>query len=163
MDKKVALYCDEGVSASALEHLRKSLLREGVQNIRLVSRLDLKKDNWKKDTFLLIVPGGRDVPYHKALKGEPNKNIRSFVEEGGRYLGLCAGAYYGSAGIEFEKGTALEIVESRELCFFPGVARGPAYGNHQFCYRSSRGARVAHLLLADSVSAAFFNGGPAFI
>jgi glutamine amidotransferase-like uncharacterized protein len=51
-----------------------------------------------------------------------------FVElAGGSYLGLCAGAYYGSSRVVFEPGTPLEVIGDRELAFFPGIARGAAY------------------------------------
>lgn len=50
-----------------------------------------------------------------------------YVRRGGAYLGLCAGAYYASSRVQFEPGSALQVVGSRELSFFPGVARGAAY------------------------------------
>jgi glutamine amidotransferase-like uncharacterized protein len=50
-----------------------------------------------------------------------------FVQGGGSYLGLCAGAYYGCARVVFEPGTPLEVVGDRELAFFPGIARGAAF------------------------------------
>jgi hypothetical protein len=49
-----------------------------------------------------------------------------FVHSGGAYLGLCAGAYYACARVEFEPGSAMEVAGGRELSFFPGVARGAA-------------------------------------
>jgi biotin--protein ligase len=146
-----------------VEHLRCSLEAEGIRNIRFVTRLELRQEAWKKDTFLLIMPGGRDIPYQSALQGTPNEHIRSFVEEGGRYLGLCAGAYYASGRIEFEKGTSLEVVVDRDLKFFPGLALGPAYGPNLFRYHEANGAKVASLVLATGCSKAFFDGGPAFM
>lgn len=50
-----------------------------------------------------------------------------YVQSGGSYLGLCAGAYYASSQVEFEPGSTLEVVGDRELDFFPGTARGAAY------------------------------------
>jgi glutamine amidotransferase-like uncharacterized protein len=50
-----------------------------------------------------------------------------FVSQGGGYLGLCAGAYYACARVEFEPGTRLEVVGDRELAFFPGIAQGAAF------------------------------------
>src|SRR5439155_581244 len=83
---------------------------------------------------LFIMPGGRDQPYHAGLQGEANQQIRAFVEEGGAYVGICAGAYYGSARVEFDRGFPLEVCEERELCFFSGTAVGPAYGKGTFAY-----------------------------
>ena len=47
-----------------------------------------------------------------------------YVNGGGSYLGLCAGAYYACARVEFEMGSELEVVGERELAFFPGIGRG---------------------------------------
>jgi uncharacterized membrane protein len=35
------------------------------------------------------------------------RRVRDFVEKGGGYLGLCAGAYFAASSIEFEKGSSL--------------------------------------------------------
>ena len=93
----------------------------------------------------LIMPGGRDRPYHAHLQGIPNQKIRSFVENGGCYFGICAGAYYGCKKVEFDLGYPLEVSEDRELSFFNGSAIGPAYGAGTFEYGSEKGARLAEL------------------
>lgn len=48
------------------------------------------------------------------------------MSEGGSYLGLCAGAYYAASQVQFEPGSALQVVGDRELGFFRGIARGAA-------------------------------------
>jgi hypothetical protein len=49
------------------------------------------------------------------------------LDGGGAYLGLCAGAYYACASIEFDRGGPLQVAGPRELRLFAGSARGPAY------------------------------------
>ncbi|PJF38099.1 MAG: biotin--protein ligase, partial [Phototrophicales bacterium] len=73
---------------------------------------------------LFIIPGGADRPYTQKLNGIGNKRIREYVETGGTYLGICAGAYYGCGTIEFQKGTSSAICENRELQFFDGIGTG---------------------------------------
>jgi glutamine amidotransferase-like uncharacterized protein len=114
------------------------------------------------DFSLLIMPGGRDRPYMAALQGKANANIRSFVEKGGIYLGICAGAYYGCSEIEFDKGYPLEVCEGRELKFFRGKAIGPAYGKGTFEYNSEKGARLAKLQLDNGIAEVYYNGGCTF-
>lgn len=111
---------------------------------------------------LFIMPGGRDRPYHAALKGLANTKIRTFVENGGTYLGICAGAYYGCAFVEFDKGFPLEVCEERELCFFPGKAIGPAYGKGTFDYNSEAGARMANIGTVKGMFPIYYNGGCTF-
>lgn len=108
---------------------------------------------------LFIMPGGRDVPYHATLQGEANAQIRAFVEQGGTYLGICAGAYYGCAQVEFDKGFPLEVCGERELRFFSGTAVGPAYGKGTFSYHSERGARKAKLRVSEEILHIHYNGG----
>lgn len=110
----------------------------------------------------LIMPGGRDRPYHAELKGRGNSLIREFVEAGGTYLGICAGAYYGSDWVEFEKGYPLEVFEKRELGFFKGSAIGPAYGKGIFEYGSEKGALSARLIAREKTFHSYYNGGPYF-
>lgn len=162
MKNSVLIYADEGVSPRFLKLTVRALRHAGLSSLRRVKHSDLVSDHpWEDETVLLVVPGGRDVPYHDALSGEGNRRIRRFVESGGKYLGLCAGGYYGAQRVEFELGYPLEVIGDRELAFFPGVARGPAYGNGQFAYDTENGARIAQLSWGDSRS--YFNGGCYFV
>lgn len=166
--KKILIYRDEGADAFGIASLISTLKQEKVDQTFLLSWADRKlfqSNAWHKGTHLVIFPGGRDIPYHQALKGPGNHHLAEFVQEGGYYLGICAGGYYGSAAIEFEQGGPLEVLAARELKFFPGLARGPAYGPGKFCYQSGRGSQIAQLNLSPSSlsSAAYFNGGCAFL
>ncbi|KAI7890820.1 biotin-protein ligase [Mucor mucedo] len=113
------------------------------------------------------MPGGRDMPYCQALDGAPNTRIRNFVGGGGIYLGICAGAYYGSQHIEFEKGRAfMEIIQSRELGFYPGLSRGTTYPG--FIYNSESGAQSVTVVLEGPEDLPreinmYYNGGGYFV
>lgn len=110
---------------------------------------------------LFIMPGGRDLPYVHRLQPEGTQILRSFVEEGGIYLGICAGAYFGASYVEFDKGGQLEVLGSRELQFFPGKAIGPLFG--KFRYNSQEGASIVSLEYDDGKNSFFtyshYNGG----
>lgn len=159
----ILVYLDVGVSSHGFNALVASL-RELTPTffIKTIDHRALIKGGWEKDTRLLIMPGGRDQPFHTLLQGLGNQRIAEFVAGGGRYLGLCAGGYYGSAFIEFEKGGELEICAPRELAFFPGRAVGPAYGLGAFCYQTEKGARTAQLSWSGGITPTYFNGGCAF-
>ncbi|HSX11324.1 MAG TPA: BPL-N domain-containing protein [Chlamydiales bacterium] len=116
----IAIYQDEGTSW------------KGAAPDRFLSAADIINGALDETYTLFIMPGGRDRPYHAALKGAGNEKIRAFVENGGTYLGICAGAYYGCKTVQFEKGIPEEICEERELAFFSGTAVGPAFGRGNF-------------------------------
>lgn len=165
--KQILIYKDFGADPIGVSCVVESLRQASFDRSYAIGFADrhlLKDPAWRQDACLLIFPGGRDIPYQRALQGPANKHISDFVRSGGGYLGICAGGYYGSASIEFEKGFPLEVVEDRELKFFPGVARGSAYGGGEFCYRTGKGGRIARLELASrEKTAAYFQGGCAFV
>ncbi|PGH04449.1 biotin-[acetyl-CoA-carboxylase] ligase [Polytolypa hystricis UAMH7299] len=126
---------------------------------------------WTAACALLVIPGGADLPYCRTLNGLGNRRIRQFVQNGGAYLGFCAGGYYGSSRCEFEEGDKnLEVVGDRELAFFPGTCRGCAFSG--FVYDSEKGARAAELKVSkDSLAVgsvpdtfkSYYNGGGVFV
>lgn len=117
----------------------------------------------------MVLPGGADLPVCKELNGEGNSTITKFVRKGGKFLGFCAGGYYGSARCEFELGNpVLEVSGPRELKFFPGIARGGAFSG--FEYGTESGARLTKvevnkefLGLDSDTSYHYYNGGPLFV
>lgn len=126
---------------------------------------------WTASCALLVFPGGADLGYCRTLNGEGNRKISQFVQRGGAYLGLCAGAYYGSRRCEFEVGNKkLEVVGNRELAFFPGTCRGSAFPG--FVYHSEEGTRAVELLVEKTTLAegsvpdvfrSYYNGGGVFV
>ncbi len=158
----IAIYHDAGVSQSGLQKLLHALDQDFLNEFTLkrVDRHFFLQEHWESELALLIFPGGRDLPYHEALRGEPNARIRHYVSQGGRYLGICAGAYYGAASIQFDRGGAQEIVGERELAFFPGIAVGPVY--QEFVYESEIGARMVQVDWRVQESRVYFNGGCRF-
>lgn len=168
--KKILVYRDEGANLFCVASLLSALKDEKLDQTYSLAWADkdlFQRTEWQKETHLVIFPGGRDIPYHNALEGIGNKNIKDFVLNGGNYLGICAGGYYGSAIVEFEQGGPLEVIAARELQFFPGIARGPAYGLGKFRYQSDQGAQIAQLNLVTSSTssgtAAYYNGGCIFV
>ena len=151
------MYSDGGVGASiTCVAMTMSCLRDAVARMRLPSTVvrtttsdELVGTQWRESCGLLVMPGGRDLPYCKDLNGEANKQIRIFVEEGGSYLGICAGGYYGSAHVEFAKGDlTYQVLGPRELAFFPVVAKGPAIP--WLGYQTNAGARAAEVGVAEA-------------
>ncbi|WP_213318256.1 BPL-N domain-containing protein [Chlamydiifrater volucris] len=170
--KNILVYSGEGVSAYFLRHVVRYLNRNisHFSEEISVNRVNdsYLKDNpfWEESAVLLVMPGGADRPYHRRLSGRGTSRIRGFVEGGGSYLGICAGAYFASAFVYFEETEPKKniIDEARDLRFFPGTAVGPAYGGG-FSYHDFRGVRPAFLELqttlagTKTVFSSLFHGG----
>lgn len=164
-DLAILIYQDEGVSRECLTHTFStfSALLSSQYRVRGVSAKELIEGAWERSTRLLVFPGGADLPYMKRLKGVGNRRIRSYVEAGGSFIGICAGAYYSGTRLEFALGTSIEIKQERELKFFPGTVKGPVL--FPFEYRENIGARAAKILSIFHKSkpvSIFYNGGGYF-
>ncbi|KAF9186942.1 biotin holocarboxylase synthetase [Haplosporangium sp. Z 767] len=169
----VLVYSGEGTSRTSLAHTVRTL-RALVGYHYDVMKIDAKgllTEPWEESTALLVIPGGRDMPYTRDLNGAANEKIRAYVEAGGRFWGICAGAYFASGRVNFEKGTPLEVQGSRELKFFGGECRGVVYPG--FVYDSEQGANAVEIRLNGDVVAedglgfeetrVYFNGGGFFV
>lgn len=135
--------------------------------------------SWKGACRLLVVPGGRDLPYCQVLDGRGNMEILEYVQNGGSYLGICAGAYYACSCIEFDKDNpVMSVCGNRELSFFPGLGRGPVYPG--FSYTDRSGVRAVPISVSPNFTFAsqlepwtksllnkevyaYFNGGLEFV
>ena len=163
--KIIYIYNDEGVSSQALlqaMHTFKTIFPSSFT----VKTLDAKgviKNNWSRDAALFVMPGGADLPYAKKLNGEGNHHIKDYVQKGGSYLGLCAGAYYAASYVEFDEKGALEVMGTRELAFFEGKAIGPVLAKYDYKTESSARAVKINLTLSNLKEATvYYNGGGYF-
>lgn len=136
--------------------------------IKYILPEQLINDSWEIQTALLIIPGGADIPYAQALNGIGNQKIKSYVENGGSFLGICAGSYYAGKFVDFAKGTPLEVQGARELSFFPGTVRGPIFA--PFNYQNESSARAVKITWKDIVGfqknstfVVYYNGGGYFV
>lgn len=161
----ISIYQDEGVEKKLVQKIAITfalLFPNWV--VRFVDSEYLRDGSeWEKDVDLFVMPGGRDIPYVQALKGRGAERLQAFVQKGGRYLGICAGAYFASSCIEFEKGGPLEVLGKRPLSFFKGMAYGPALGLGIFRYNSLAGAKMTSLFWKErELLSIFYHGGCAF-
>lgn len=119
-----------------------------------------------RNVRLFAMPGGADLYFCEKLNGEGNARIRAYVENGGSYLGICAGAYYACAAIEWAKGTDQEICGPRELAFYDGTAIGPVPEFLQERPLTGSWLHAAPLLYQDGPTIfetkVVYEGGPVF-
>jgi glutamine amidotransferase-like uncharacterized protein len=158
----ISVYTDEGISPASLRQLIKSLQMELIPKRALIRRIrarDIIGTPWEKNTDLLIVPGGEDIYYDRELGEVGAKRIADYVKNGGKYLGICAGAYFATDSFEFEKGGELEICAERKLKFFPGTAIGSALGINRYKPGTENGAEAAYVEFNDIPFYTYYNGG----
>ncbi|KAK4690100.1 biotin---protein ligase, partial [Tremellales sp. Uapishka_1] len=165
---QVLVYSGPGVSPLSLSYtlLTLSLLLLPHYTVQPVTPQTLATQPWESSCALLVFPGGRDLPYVEELsmKTKVTRRIGEYVREGGRYLGLCAGAYFAAADISFDRGGPMEVTGTRELAFFPGSCTGPTFPGFQ--YESESGSRAVSLSLSSGsttkIDHLYYNGGGTF-
>lgn len=161
----IFIYQDEGVSKAscvAVMDMFRTFLP--FLSLHLINSQELCLSNWDQKAMALVIPGGRDLPYHEKLKGQGCKKIRKFVEGGGSFLGICAGAYFACKSFSFEKGFPLEMVGERELKFYEGHAEGPILSYGTYDYDSFQGAKAAGISYRSiqEILPLYYHGGCGF-
>jgi biotin--protein ligase len=160
----ILLYSGVGAAPGSIQHTLATLKAfvGGRYSILLVDTHLLLSEPWETSTILLVIPGGRDLPLHQQLGIKGAHRIHQYVQQGGRYLGICSGAYFASSYIEFEKNHPQYHIEGeRHTQLFQGIARGSVYPGFQ--YNSENGAKIARVLMPSLFPThpidLYFNGG----
>jgi glutamine amidotransferase-like uncharacterized protein len=157
INQSIVIYKDEGVGEFGFSCLQNFFSNAKV-TLANASQVVSGECFQKADIF--VMPGGADLPYAKKLNGAGNKSIRAFVEGGGTYLGICAGAYYASREIAFHKGREDEICETRELALIDCVAIGSIPQIAPYYDDTLNSAAITNILLKDEkVIEAYYHGG----
>ncbi len=158
---RVAVFGDAGVWHLGARSIVESLEREGIP-CRVLDRARLRMDVLKPHTAL-ILPGGW-APYQWTAAGSEGLGaIRSFVEQGGRCVGVCAGAYLLSRETRYDG-----ITYPYPLGLFDGTADGPVPGLAAFpevgsaTVTTTDAAKRRGLTFLEGQSG-LYSGGPRFL
>jgi len=130
---RIAIYSDQKSFASAggLAHAFQKSLGEETEILSLTADELLNNNVLDETISAFVLPGivGEHSLYHSHIGERGNDIIRSYVDRGGVFMGLCAGAYYAASVIEYKPEWAPHRGHTRGLLtLFNGTARGPIPG-----------------------------------
>ncbi len=91
---KIAVYDVYGFED--VSHIKNIFYGYKEYKIETIRSKDIIQGKLKKYD-VLIVPGGNPKDYGNPLGRKGLKNIQEFIKKGGKYIGICAGAYFGIA------------------------------------------------------------------
>ncbi|MFT5466051.1 MAG: glutamine amidotransferase-like uncharacterized protein [Verrucomicrobiales bacterium] len=128
----VGFFDGPGVGPSGKENIPRIADKAEKIDIHFLGAADIRPEVLSQFD-LLIFPGGSGSKQAKAI-GEGREHVREFVETGGGYLGICAGAYLCSAHYSW----SLDLVDSS---VFTGSREIEGVGKKQMWYRGE-GARI---------------------
>ncbi len=117
---KVALYSGSGSWAENVNILKEFFDSYAIEYV-LVDEQYVIEPGLNEQTEIIIFPGGGAADYRYEISN--HDSIRNFVENGGLFIGFCAGAYY-AADIFIWEGTEYNY----PLELFSGSSVGPLTG-----------------------------------
>ena len=121
MIKKAYIYSDYGSSqfcVESLTHCFKAIYEEdNIEIDQITAEQILNRELFENEAGkieinekLLCFGGGFDMGYVEILGKQGVDVIKEFVQLGGNYLGICAGAYFATDYIQFDLGGPLEVL-----------------------------------------------------
>ena len=96
---RVALYIDKGTS-DGKANVKKVIESMPEAKLENITAEDIRAGKLK-GVQVLVVPGGTGGGQGKALEEKGRQEIRNYVKQGGKYLGICAGAYLATNDYEW--------------------------------------------------------------
>ena len=161
----ILVYFGKGTSPGSIHHTIATLKTHLSDNYDII-KIDTKillTAHWTSTTSLLVIPGGRDLPYVADLNGEGTKIIQQYVKNGGSYLGICAGAYFAGSFVKFEVDRPeYKVIGERKLSLIDVASIGSV--SSDFVYNSESGAKAIPLEVAGEMGHVnvYVNGGGYF-
>ena len=115
---EVAIYSEEATWLEGIISLEHFLDWKGLSHQRISSD-DINNGILTEGFKVVIFPGGYAYDYKVDLNAKGEKNIKAFINNGGGYLGICAGAFLATASVLWEG-----IKYNYPLDLFQGTAIG---------------------------------------
>lgn len=106
---RIGVYCDVGAGPSS-KNLLNALQQFDIMSVKKVMAADIR-DGVLADLDVLIHPGGSGGGQGRHLGEDGREMIRTFIADGGGYIGICAGAYLASADYEW----SLNVLDAKVL------------------------------------------------
>lgn len=94
---EVCVYSGSG--AVLADDVKTALKRLSISHLSVNENL-IRDGKLRSGFKVLIIPGGYTATIASTLRGKGFNEIRSFISEGGTYIGICAGAYIAAERVE---------------------------------------------------------------
>lgn len=107
---KVVLYTDKGSTGKGIPRVTELLGKDPQFNLVKLNAEQLRTQDWS-DSKAIIFTGGSGSGQSKTIGPEGVKKVHDFVENGGGYVGICAGAYLACEGFSW----GLKILDAKTV------------------------------------------------
>jgi glutamine amidotransferase-like uncharacterized protein len=107
---KVILYADKGSAGKGIPRVTELLSKDPQFHLMKLNAEQLRTQDWS-DAKAIIFTGGSGGGQSKTIGPEGVKKVHDFVEKGGGYVGICAGAYLACEGFSW----GLKILDAKTV------------------------------------------------
>lgn len=164
--RSILIYQDAGTFEQSALAIKGQLQRmfDQTAEIRMVDSHFLRTAAWERGTYALVMGGGMCSTWEQMLQEEGMRKIYNYVFKGGRYLGICAGGYFGAAYSFFSLLGRPPLIKARPLRFYLGRALGPINATENHLSPQAALAVKVELVQQNSLKEGFcyYQGGPIF-
>ncbi len=115
----LGIYADWGAFPEGIVAASLCFTRAGL-TVRPILAREINDGSFARKVRAIYMPGGWAAHYVRDISEKGAAHVRAFVEKGGGYIGICAGAYYAAREISWN-GKRWPY----DLDLFPGVPEGP--------------------------------------
>ena len=103
---EVGIYADAGAHPNAVRAAAAACMAANLR-VRPLTKGQINDGSFAKKIRCLLMPGGWAAHYVRDIDAEGREYIRRFIKTGGGYVGVCAGAYFACATVQWD-GTDLD-------------------------------------------------------
>lgn len=107
---RIALYDDAGSAGKGVPKMKEHISKISGMKLTVVKGEDIRA-GVLKDYDVVIFTGGSGSGQAKGIGEEGRKEVKEFVEHGGGYVGICAGAYLACEGFSW----GLKILDAKTV------------------------------------------------
>lgn len=132
--QNVLIYCGPGTCQFSVQQTLRTFKQflAHAYDVKLIDLPTLQNRNipWDRNCALFVMPGGRDRPYDACFRDNSiaDRIKKALADDKMKYFGICAGAYFGAARVEFEVGRKdYEVCGERPLGLVDSVAKGTLF------------------------------------
>lgn len=137
------IYSGPGTCPECVDAAADIVSRVGL-SVRLVQPTDLKETSFT-DAVLYVQPGGNAITVARRLTAQQKDLIRTFISQGGGYLGICAGGFFADRWVNNANTIAgLNIIP---------------VSSHDY---GQKGPRIMHVTWGNQTRDMYFENGPSF-
>ncbi len=157
---QIAIYNGEGTWAEGITALQHFFDWKGISH-DTIGHTTINTINLSNYYDAILFPGGYAFNYKIKINASGRQNIKSLINNGGGYIGICAGAFFASDSVEWEGvkyNYPLDLFDGIAFGAIASIAAWPGYNMTSLVMNAGNPINQ----FGTSTQTMLYYGGPAF-